>query len=205
MEIETVLKVIVSGVALFGIWKFFYQIKSWKKSYFRDEYKFSKEFLGDIDNKEINLHPYSVEKGYQAIAGTDTVKAQEVEYILSLEDPLQCLDDYILSRQLMEKIDTKGDLKVRFKKRYSFKLYRTWLKAMYTFFYIFFAFLAISPFLAQDYFGIPVFKMFTYLVFTLPFGGIYAWAALNAFSKIRRGEHLVCNQSQHTQRVILKT
>lgn len=205
MEIETVLRVIGSGVALFGIWRFFYQIKSWKKSCFRDEYKFSKEFLDDVNNKEINLHPYSVEKGYQAIAGKDTVKAQEVEYILSLKDPLQCLDDYILSRQLMEKIDTKGDLKVRFKKRYSFKPYRTWLKVMYMFFYLFFILLALSPFLAQEHFGIPASKMFTYLAFTLPFGSFYAWGAQNAFSKMRRGEHLVYNQNQHTQRVILKT
>jgi hypothetical protein len=205
MEVETWLKIIGTGVASFTIWKFFYQINSWKKSYLRGEYKFSKEFLRDIESQKTNLHPYSIEKGYQAIAGTDTVESKEIEYILSLKNPLQCLNDYILSKQLMEKVDTTGDLKVEFKRRYSFKAYRLWLKAMFASFYFLFAFFSLSPFLAQEHLSTTTPQMFTQLAFTLPFGAIYAWGALNAWSKIRRGEHLVCNQKQHAQRVIVQT
>lgn len=205
MDVETILKIIGTLLGSFTIWKFLYEIKSWKKSHYRDEYTFSREFLNDVESTHVKLHPYSLEKGCQAIAGTEKVNADEVQYILSLKDPLQCLEDYILSQKLMEKIDTEGDLKVKFRKRYSYRFYRRLLKFQYTLFYFILSFLSLSPFIAQGRLGTSYSEMFIQLAFTLPFFGLYAWGSLNALRRITRGEHLVLNQTQHTKRVILES
>lgn len=201
MDIATIAKIVGAFVAIFGIWKVLYELKTVRKAHLRTEYEFAKKFFMDIETK--NIHPYLLEKGYQAIAGTNTVKSNEIEYILSLEDPVQCLKDFVLSKQLLEKIDTTGDLKLNFRPKYKRVWSRFWRKTMYLSFYFIFAFIAMSPFLIQSYLNTSLPNMAIQLMFSIPFGGLYAWAALNAFFKIKRGEHLIQNQNKHSQRVIL--
>lgn len=202
MDVLTIVKVIGALGAVIALWYKIYEFRFNKKSRLREEYKFSKNFLSDIN--ECKLHPYAIEIGYQAIAGTEIVKPNEIEYILSLENPAQCLKDYILSRQLMEKLETKGNLSLKFKKKYIKNWSRKWRKGMYFSLYMVFAFIALSPVIVSKYINIEFSKTFALLVISLPFGGIYAWAALNAHSKIKRGEHLMTNQKQHTQRVVIE-
>ncbi|NOQ79577.1 MAG: hypothetical protein GQ546_09275 [Gammaproteobacteria bacterium] len=202
MDIATSAKLIGAFVAIFSIWRVIYEIRIGRKKHLREEYEFAKKFLNEVH--EDNIHPYPLEKGYQAIAGTSTVKAYEIEYILSLKDPVQCLKDYVLSKQLMEKIETKGDLKLTFKSKYINSWSRNWRKSIYFLWYMFFAFIALGPFLLQSHLNTSLSVMAIQLIFTIPFGGFYAWSAANAFLKIKRGEHLVENQKKHTQRVIIK-
>ena len=199
MEIQTIAKFIGALVAIFGIWKVLYEFKTGRKAHLRAEYEFSKKFLNEVATQDI--HPYPLEKGYQAIAGTNTVKSNEVEYILSLENPVQCLRDFVLSKELLEEIDTKGNLKLRFKSKYKNKWSRRWRKAMYLTFYFIFALIALSPLLLNGFLTTNL-NIVVQLLFSIPFGGLYAWAALNAYSKIQRCEHLLKNQNRHTQRVI---
>jgi hypothetical protein len=202
MDVLTIVKIIGTIGAIITLWYKIYEFRFYKKSRLRDEYKFSKSFLSDIN--ECELHPYSLEIGYQAIVGTEAVKPNEIEYILSLENPVQCLRDYILSKQLLEKLETKGDLSLRFKKKYVKSRARNWRKVMYFFLYMIFAFIALSPFIVSTYINLEFSKIFAMFIISLPFGGLYAWIALNAHSKIIRAEHLVANQTQHTQRVVIK-
>lgn len=203
MDVETIVKLVGAIVAILGIWKILYEFKTGRKAHLRAEYEFAKKFLSEIDSQ--NIHPFPLEKGYQAIAGTNTVKASEVEYILTLEDPVQCLKDYVLSKQLMDKMDTTGDLKLSFRKKYSKRWSRRWRKVMYISFYFAFAIIAFCPLLIQSHFNTSLSNMAIQLIFSIPLGGLYAWGALNAYSKIIRGEHLIENQSKHTQRVIVAT
>lgn len=206
MDVTTVTKIIVAFATMLGVWKILYEIKNVRKSHLREEYEFSKKFLSEVsETSKKEFHPYPLEKGYQAIAGTDTVKADEVEYILSLEDPVQCLKDYVLSKQLMEKIKTVGDLQLNFKSKYTKKWVRDWLKGMYFIFYLICSFFALAPFIIQNHFKIELSTMVTLLLFTIPFGGLYAWGSVNAFMKLKRGECLIENQNKHTQRIIIET
>ena len=203
MDVTTTAKTVGVFVAIFGIWKVLYEIKTGRKTHLRAEYDFAKKFLSDVS--EGTMHPYPMEKGYQAIAGTNIVKADEIAYILTLEDPVQCLKDYVLSKQLMEKIETKGDLKLKFKMKYSGSWARNWRKTMYLSLYFILAFSALSPFVIQNTLKTNLSDMAIQLLFSIPFGGLYAWGSLNAYSKIKRGESLIDNQKGHTQRVIIET
>lgn len=201
MDVLTVTKVVGGLVGILGIWRFFYEFRIHKKSQLRDEYKFSKDFLETVDKNE--LHPFSLEKGYQAIAGSKAIKAYEIEYILSLEDPAQCLRDYVHSKSLMNKLETEGNLRLTFKNKYKKVWSRTLRKWLYILLYMIFAIIAISPLLFSRYLTKEHASIFEQLLITFPFGGFYAWIAVNAYLKIQRGEALINNQKCHKQRVII--
>lgn len=201
MDVTTVVKIISAFLAIIGVWRTLYDLKTGRMTYLRAEYDFSKKFLSDINNKDLEIHPYSLEKGYQAIAGNKAVKSDEVKYILSLENPVQCLKDYIFSKQLMEKIEKTGNLKLAFRKKYKKAWSSNWRKVMYFILYVVFSFIALSPFLLQSNFNISFSNMLIQLLFSIPFGGLYAWSAINAYWKIKRGEFLVENQEEHTKRI----
>ncbi|MES9832087.1 MAG: hypothetical protein ABW139_07550 [Candidatus Thiodiazotropha sp. DIVDIV] len=204
MDIEIGIKLIAIILAAIGIfWRYIYQVKGWKKSQYREEYEFSKKFLKEV--KDIKLHPYSKEKGYHAIAGTEAVKGEEIEYILSLEKPVRCLKDYILSKQLMKELNIEGNLKIEFKKKYAGKWSRIWRKGIYITAYFLSAVFIFSPFILHSDSKANFSEMISQLVFTVPFGSLYAWIALYSLSKIIRGENLVKNQKSHTKRVISGT
>ena len=115
MDIETVVKLTVGIVSiigfLFAIYKHTYEITTSKKSSFKDDYRFAKEFLEDVAKKP-DLHPYVIEKGYQAIAGNNNLSSKEVVYLLSLEEPSICLKDYVLSKEYLELKEVNGSFRI---------------------------------------------------------------------------------------------
>ncbi|RFA30004.1 hypothetical protein CAI21_07220 [Alkalilimnicola ehrlichii] len=115
MNIELIIKVVLAAVAVIGLWPILYGIIAGKKIRLREEYRFAKEFLDDLASGR-QMHPYALEKGCQAIAGTTAIKAIEVQYILTLENPASCLRDFVLARSYLEHLETAGDLKITFSK-----------------------------------------------------------------------------------------
>ena len=97
MESEIIIKIILAIVGIMGAAKIIYELILGSKSKLREEYRFSKEFLNDLSQNK-NLHPFVIEKGYQAIAGTSTVNGEEISYLLSLEKPVECINDYVLAK-----------------------------------------------------------------------------------------------------------
>ena len=184
MDAEIIIRSVLTIPAIIGVAKLIHDITIGKGTRLRDEYKFAKEFLTDA--KRSDIHPYALEKGYQAIAGSHIVKAEEIEYILSLKDPAQCLRDYVLSKQLMEHIKTKGDLQLQFKPKYLSAWSRFWRKSFYLLGYFIFAFLALSPFIIQAFFKTSYSNMGVQLLLSIPVAGLYAWGAINNFIKIRK-------------------
>ncbi|WP_340677875.1 hypothetical protein [Paraglaciecola sp.] len=201
MDWTLVAKLVVAAAGIFTAWKVLFDSFLGSRSSLREEYKFAKDFLDDTAKK--GLHPFTLSKGYHAIAGTTAVKRSEIEYILSLEDPYQCLRDFILSKQLFERLETKGDFKLIFKKKYSQKIARQFRKLLYLSLYWILSFAALSPLIISGFFGVKSEMMLTQVFFTLPFFGMYAWMALNAYSKFSRAEHIFSNQKQHSPRIVL--
>ncbi len=202
MDFGTIAKVALAIVGIITAGKVFFDILIGKKSNLREEYEFAKRFLDEKDKK--SLHPFTLNKGYQAIAGTDTVKSYEIEYILSLKDPVQCLSDFILSRQLFERLDTEGDFKLVFQKKYEKPFSRWWRKVWYLMLYVTLSFAALSPVLLSKSLDVEATNFLLQLLFTLPVFGLYAWIALQAYAKLARGDFLFKNQRQHTSNIISK-
>lgn len=201
MDWELFIKFILAGVGIFTIWKVLFDTSNGKRSSLRDEYEFAKRFLDETDKR--NLHPYTLSKGYQAVAGTTTLKASEIEYILSLKDPLQCLRDFSLSKQLFERLETRGEFKLIFTNKYSKSFSRRWRKAMYYTLYWILSFFALSPVILSNFFEVKSYDTLLQTLFTLPLFGFYAWMAMKANSKIVRAECLSKNQILHSPKIIL--
>lgn len=201
MDYEFVLKLFVAAASIAGAAKIFYEIISGRRSKLREEYKFSKEFLNDIKNNEI--HQYSIEKGYHALAGTDSIKAQEVEYILTLENADRCLKDYVLSKKYLDQLVTNGNLQIAFSKKYVKSWPRIWRKFLYGSLYFAFAMAAVSPLLLMQVLNLNVKHVVALFLFSFPISGYLAVDFLREGVKIYRGEMLVKNQKKHTRRIIL--
>ena len=189
MQVEIVIKLIGVVAAIFSLGKIIYDITTGQKSRLREEYKFARVFFEDLKNNP-NLHPFALEKGYQAIVGSTAVKVEEIAYLLSLKNPGQCLHDYFLSKKYLQKLNPSESRQLNFSKKYSSPLSRNLRKGVCLVLYVIFACIAISPLFFSKY--------FRFLVITLPTFGYYALASLKISIKIYRGEQLVKNQEKHT-------
>ncbi|EGR1130024.1 MULTISPECIES: hypothetical protein [Vibrio] len=198
MDLTLVAKLVPAVVGIIGGGKVIYELVSGVQSKLREEYKFAKEFLDDGNLK--NLHPFAIAKGYQAIVGSTLVTQKEAEYILSLSNPVQRLNDFKKSLQLFEKMDTKGEFELVFKSKYKANWSRNWRKAFYLFWYFTLAFIALSPIVFPEWFGE---QGILAIIMTLPAFGFYAWGAMNAYSKIKAAERLVENKERHTSRIVV--
>jgi hypothetical protein len=201
MDWGTIAKVALAIVGIFTAGKVLFDVFVGKKTNLREEYNFAKEFLDDTNKQD--LHPFTLSKGYQGIAGTNSVKASEIEYILSLKDPVQCLRDFILSKQLFERLEVEGDFKLIFLNKYKSHLSRRAKKLFYLVLYFTLAFAALSPMLLSKSFEVDAADSFLQLLFTLPFFGLYAWVSLQAYAKLSRGEFLYNNQKLHTSNIVI--
>ena len=171
-----------------------------RKSHLRDEYRFANEFLIDVKNKD--THPFTTEKGYHAIAGTTAVNTEEIAYILSLNNPSQCLNDFVFSKHLMENLKMDGDLKLEFKKKYRNKWSRRLRKALLLPLYFVLAFYALSPLVLSNLFELSLSEALLILVFTLLTGVPPAFTAMRAYVRIERGEALISNQDSHSKAIV---
>ena len=79
MDVEIIFKVVTAIGGIIGVGKVIYELSSGSKLRLREEYRFAKEFLKDVQ-QEKGIHPLIKEKGYHAIAGTDSIKSEEIEY-----------------------------------------------------------------------------------------------------------------------------
>ena len=142
-----------------------------------------------------NLHPFALEKGYQAIAGTTRVSTEEMTYLLSLKNPSQCLKDYLDGKEYLNKLDTSSDSKFTFKKEYSAPWFRKWLNRLY-FIGFFGSFcLALAPVFIPQYFRL--------LIITMPVFGYLAFWCLDTNGKISSAERLVKNQQKYLSHIQL--
>ena len=197
MDISTIIKVIVAVSAIFGAARVIHELSLGGHTRRREEYRFAKEFLKDFYKAEApdKLHPLAIERGLYAIAGTASIKPEDVEYLLTLASPDKALKDYAISRVYIE-IDHKTQ-RVQYKAKYTKPFARLWRKVWWLLVYFVTSFLAASPLLLTGPLDLP--SRFMWLsVATIPCGGLYAYLALRDYIKISRGEALVKDQKKHT-------
>ena len=203
MTLILFLKLVGSSVAIFSIGKIIYEIIISKKVHLREEYIFAKNFLNDVDKG--GLHPFALEKGYQALANSTEVNTDEIAYILSLKNSARRLKDFVLSNDYLEHINSKGSFELMFKEKYNSDWSRSWRRTTYFISYFILALLTLSPFILSTIFKTTIINIFIQLALTIPFFGYFAWRSLLGFVKIHRAQKLIDNQQKHTQNIQTKT
>jgi len=200
MEIGNIVKIIMAIGAMIGVAKIIYELSSSSKLKLREEYKFAKEFLADLD-EETPPHHLAVERGYYALAGTSSIQVSDIKYLISLSNPDKSLKDYALSRKyvVLNKIPQKIDFRLKYQRKFS----RVWRKTLYVLIYVLASLLAMSPLLLAAPFNLGPKFMLLALV-TIPGCGFFAFDALRSCMKIMRGETLVKEQEKHVPLIIVK-
>jgi hypothetical protein len=151
VDYELLIKIGTLGIGAIGAAKLFNDLSVSKISHMREEYKFAKDFLSDINSGTIS-HPFLLDKGYQAIAGDKFVQAEEVVYLLSLQNPELAIRDYTFGRRYLEHLPRNGNLEIEFKKKYKGKWPRFWRKYLYLGLYLGLFFLAFTPLIYYERF-----------------------------------------------------
>jgi hypothetical protein len=203
VDYELPIKIVTLGIGAIGAAKLFNDLSVSKVSRMRDEYKFAKDFLSDINSGAIS-HPFLLDKGYQAIAGDKFVEAEEVAYLLSLQNPELAIRDYTFGRRYLEHLPRNGNLEIEFKKRYKGKWPRFWRKSFYLVSYMGLVFLAFAPLICNELFK-DLTQIFITFALSLTVFGTYAWSTLKAAIRIFRAEDLVLRQHKHTQKILLSS
>lgn len=165
-----------------------------KKNRLREEALFAHDFIKMDDG---SLHPFVREKGYQAIAGSKWVSADEVAYILTLKNSEQCLNMYVSGKKYLDFSSGKISENFQYKEKYRKKYAIAWRKRLYFFMYVIFAFLALFPFIFSRSLGMEAESVIKGLVITMPFFGIYAWFFLDLNIKLNSVKNLVEKQELH--------
>lgn len=202
INVDTVIKFATFLLGLFGTAKVYQEISFGRRNRMREEYKFAREFLGDVKNKK-DLHPFSLEKGFQAIAGDNKLRSEEIGYLLSLREPDRALRSYVMGRPYLQHLPNSGNLQVSFRKKYSRPWARRWRKWLYTALYGVLVFGAAAPLIFSRSISRDPTTIFTLFLITSVTFFPYGIAFLRAAAKIHRAEDLVKNQNVHTQTIIV--
>jgi hypothetical protein len=197
MDMENIFKAATAIAAVIGGARVIYEFTLGTHSRLRDEYRFAKEFLHDLCETDTSkkLQPLAIERGYYALAGTRTIPAQDIAYLIELRDPDKRLKDYVLSRVYVE-FDSASH-RIRYRKKYRHSLSRLWRKGCWLLTYLTASVLAMSPLLIAGPLQAGAQFMLWSLV-TIPLFGLAAGHALRNFFAIGRGEALVNEQQKHT-------
>lgn len=202
MELDLLLKSSTLLLGVIGAGKLLYDLSITKRSRMRDEYTFAKTFFEEVSTNPA-LHPFLREKGYQAIAGDRQLSGDEIEYLLSLENPDRALRDYVLGRQYLEHLPQSGNLQIEFKKRYERKWSRKWRIYIYSGLYVLFSLTAFSPLVLSQLFAFSSAQTVQSLILSVPVFGPYGWFFLKTAAHIYRAQKLVDNQHRHTKRILV--
>lgn len=141
---ELLIKVVSFLSLAGGIAKLLYDFYTASVHQMREDYKFGREFLADIDAHR-PMHPFLREKGFHALAGTGRLDAGEVEYLIALPQAGRAIRDYTLGQHYLEIAGSGASRRIAFRPRYR----RPWALRLrlwgYTALYLLLFALALSP------------------------------------------------------------
>ena len=199
MDYDIAIKLGLLCVGMVAAAKGLFDLSVGRKGKLREEYKFAKDFLSDIDCLK-KMHPYLKEKGYQAIAGDETVTAKEVEYLLSLTEPEQAIKDFVMGRNYLQHISVLDDLQIIFKEKYKTKWSRTWRMYFYFTCYMVCVLGATAPWIFSSLLHFSLNQSFLAFSVSAVIFGPYAWLSLRAGQKIANASRLVRRQFRRSDR-----
>lgn len=141
MDIDLTLKLLASALGVIGALKLLYDWAALPRGRMREQYAFARDFLKELEDNPA-MHPYLVESGFQAIAGTRSITAAEARYIISLE-PITTLADYVFARSCLHVIQFETGWAPEFRGKYAEPRPRFWRKLGYLVVYLV---AALAPF-----------------------------------------------------------
>jgi hypothetical protein len=202
MDIDLLAKLGALAIGAVSTLKLAYDWLYGRQGRIREEYKFAREFLADLERAP-KMHPFLREKGYQAIAGDTRLAAGEIEYLLTLRDSPRALKDYVLGRPYLQHFATAGEKQLAFSPKFRSRWPRLWRKLWYlTLYFLFFAG-AFLPLLLPALKALPpgqalVLFAFSFVLFVPP-----GFLALRAGVRIARAEALVEHQHKNPGGILL--
>lgn len=202
MDIDIVLKLVGALVSIISVGKIVYELTLSQKIRLRDDYKFAKEFFEELA-KTPAPHPLVVERGYHAIAGDRSLAVEEIQYLLTLENPSSALREYVLARDYLEHLPQSEPPKIRFKPKYAAEFARKWRQWVFMIGYSISAFLAISPLLFMAVFKVNS-GVGPSIAILFAFGfGVPAYGFLMNYVRLKLGERLVSQQQCQEQKAVV--
>ncbi|RUS67269.1 hypothetical protein CUZ56_01212 [Saezia sanguinis] len=202
MNTEIIFKLITVLLGSFTLMKLFIDASRGRKSHMREEYKFAKEFLNDVKNNK-EMHPFAIEKGFQAIACEQWIEAKEVDFVISLEEPTRSLNDFIQGNRYIELKEDKNGQQIVFKQKYQAIWHRRWRKLVALLLYFCFCLLALSPWLLLPYITMNIGTAVILLLVTIPVFGSYAYMCLSWGTRVLAAERLVKRKPVSKQQILL--
>lgn len=192
MDAETI-KIIISIVtvfiAIFGIPKVISDFKIGNKNDAREEYRFAKEFLSDLNNEK--LHLFAIQKGYQVIADNRFLNIEAIKYILSLTDPIQSLKDLKLAKNIVHYNEKCAIF--TFKTIYKLTSIRWGMKIFFFLIYVLLSSAITFLLMFDEQLKLTIQE----LIFSIPILAYIAITSLLACLKIKQAEALVNKQKIH--------
>lgn len=146
MQIELWAKLAAIAFGAITAWNVIVSLIRGRKSQMRDDYRFAREFLSDLQGA-IKHSRYLKQKGCYALIGDASIEYETLEYLLTLSNPAQAIRDYSLGCRYLEHVVTNPNLQVRYKRIYSSKGARRTLRWGLLVLYVVTYLLAFSPIL----------------------------------------------------------
>lgn len=145
MDYELIFKLIAALVSLASFWFVVLNFRFNNRKKLIDEYTVAKAFLEDLDDLK---NKFVIEKGYQAIAGSDRFDIDVIKHLLLFPNPSRALSDYRIAHSFFINHRVNGRLQFKWCFRFSwvrkalalFHFLKYWLAGMAVFY------AAISPF-----------------------------------------------------------
>jgi hypothetical protein len=194
---EMIIKMAPFVIGLIGVlvavWRFMVEMPRGRQGNLRDEYKFFKDFLSDL-KAHPDMHPFLMEKGYQAVSGGAEVSGAEMEYILQLHGSVEALRKFVSGRRYLDFYTTRTDQKIKFKRKYLNNWTRFWRKWSYAGVYFTCSSIAVSPLLLPGLKLMSPENTLVSLILTLPVFFPIAIMALRAAVRINNAESLIKSQ-----------
>lgn len=144
MDYDLAVKLGTLLVGAIGTWKLLVEFMRGRQGQLREEYKFARDFIADLQRGP-DMHPFLKQKGFQAIAGDSRLKGAEIEYLLTLQDPAQALEDFVQGKRYLQHLAIATDSQVTFRREFERVWPRWWRKAMYLTLYFACYFLGFAP------------------------------------------------------------
>lgn len=190
MGMEFIAKLIAVAGSVFALYKVIVEFVISKKSRLREEFKFIKEF---IDELESDTHPFIIEKGYLAITGDTTLRAPEITYLLSHSSPAEALKKFSVARKYLEFKEAceNQSANIKFRNKYTASK-RKWVKRRNVASYILFATLAFAPIaFVSEIVGSNWQAGLVLIAMSLCSFGPLAYISIAEYGRVLRGEELV--------------
>jgi hypothetical protein len=147
LDIEVTAKLAAIGFGAITAGNAIIAIIKGRTSQLRDDYKFAKEFIADLNGVAAES-AFLKQRGSHALTGDASIEFRTLEYLWRLEDPSQRIRDYSLGFQYLEHLHTASAADpIRFVRPYD-QHWRRWLfKGWFLLCYVVTYLLSTSPLL----------------------------------------------------------